>query len=42
LVYVALNNKGQALKDLETGLKYSDLDPQTGELIKKLISELRK
>ena len=42
LVYVALNNKEQALKDLREGLKYGELDPQTGELIRKLIEELEK
>ena len=42
LVYVALNNKEQALQDLQEGLKYAELDPQTGELIKNLIKELQK
>lgn len=42
LVYVALNNKEQALKDLRVGLKYSESDLQTGELIKKLIEELER
>src|SRR3989338_3026147 len=40
LVYVALNNKDQALKDLQTGLKYGGLDSQTEKLIIKLIKEL--
>lgn len=42
LVYIALHNKQQALNDLQTGLKYSGLDTQTGELIKSLIQELQK
>ena len=42
LVYIALNNKEQALKDLQAGLKYAELDPQTGELIRELIEELER
>jgi len=42
LVYVVLNNKDQALKDLGEGLKYGELDLQTGELIRRLIEELEK
>lgn len=42
LIYIALKDRGQALKDLQTGLKYADLDPETGELIKELIKELQK
>ena len=42
LVYLALNNKEQALKDLQAGLKYAEIDPQTGELMKNLVRELQK
>ncbi len=42
LVYIALNKRQQALNDLETGLKYSGLDLQTGALIRSLIQELQK
>ena len=41
LIYIALNNKGQALIDLRAGLKYANLDPQTGELMKELIEKLQ-
>lgn len=42
LVYIALNKKEQALDDLKEGLKYVNLDPETGKLIEGLIGELRK
>lgn len=42
LVYIALNNRAQALVDLNLGLKYVDLDPETGRLIEELIRELGK
>ncbi|OGN02500.1 MAG: hypothetical protein A2655_02125 [Candidatus Yanofskybacteria bacterium RIFCSPHIGHO2_01_FULL_43_42] len=40
LVYVALNNKEKALIDLNEGLKYSSVDPETGKLIAELIRQL--
>lgn len=42
LVYLALNNKEQALKDLRSGLKYVELDPDTGIAINELIKRLEK
>ncbi len=42
LVYIALNKKEQALKDLQTGLKYVELDPDTGIAINELIKRLEK
>lgn len=42
LVYLALKNKTQALEDLKTGLKYVQLDPETGKLIEELTKELEK
>ena len=41
LVYLALNNKEQALKDLQSGLKYTESDPDTGAFIKELIEKLQ-
>ncbi|MBI2674264.1 MAG: tetratricopeptide repeat protein [Candidatus Yanofskybacteria bacterium] len=40
LIYIALNNKEKALIDLNEGLKYSSVDPETGNLIEKLIQQL--
>jgi len=40
LVYIALNNKEKALEDLNEGLKYSSVDPETGRLIQQLIQQL--
>ena len=40
LIHLSLNDRAQALADLKTGLKYSHLDPETGELMVKLIGEL--
>lgn len=42
LIYITLNDKKQALEDLQTGLKFAALDPETGELIEELIKKLRK
>ena len=40
LVYLAMNNKEQALKDLRFGLKYAESDTDTGVAIKELIDRL--
>ena len=42
LVYISLNDKKQALQDLQTGLQHTDLDPETGRLIEELIQQLQK
>ena len=42
LIYISLNDKQQALEDLQTGLKYADLDPETGLLIEEFIQKLQK
>jgi len=40
LVYIALSNRGKAVADLNEGLKYSSVDPETGGLIEELIRQL--
>ena len=40
LVYLSLNNTKQALLDLQTGVKYAELDPETGTLMGELIKKI--
>ena len=40
LIYISLNDRVQALADLQEGIKYSHLDPETGQLMKELIKKL--
>ena len=40
LIYIALNDRETALDDLREGLKYADLDPETGQLMRELIEQL--
>ncbi len=42
LVYLALNDKKKALEDLQAGLKYTELDPETRKLIEELFQQLQK
>src|SRR3989344_1982120 len=42
LVYLALNNKEQALRDLQTGLKYVEQDSTMGKLLEELSLKLLK
>ncbi|MDP3799935.1 MAG: tetratricopeptide repeat protein [bacterium] len=42
LIYIATNNKKKALEDINTGLMYSDRDPDIRKLLEELAGQLSK